>query len=157
LAQLHAVLQIVMNWEDCHLHEFTIGRRFYGLPDPDDFMSDRKVMHEGEVRLCDVIGRVGTQFSYLYDFGDDWEHDLLLEAIALPDEVLRYPRCVDGARQTPPEECGGPPGYQRYLEALSDSDEGPFDPEAFSVEAVNQRLVKKFRLSRPVKSRKGRA
>jgi hypothetical protein len=162
LAQLHTILQIVMNWEDYHLHEFTIGRRVYSVPDPDDDMYERKVIDERQVRLCDVVPRVGTQFLYLYDFGDSWHHDLLLEAIIMPDSTLQYPRCVAGERQTPPEDVGGIPGYQDYLEAIADPEHeehenmlgwrGPFDLEAFSADEVNSRLRKKFRSARKLKT-----
>jgi hypothetical protein len=91
----------------------------------------------------------------LYDFGDSWRHDLLLEAIVLPDPATSYPRCVIGGRRTPPEDVGGSPGYEDYLEALADPEHkehenvlrwrGPFDPEAFPLTAVNQQLQKKFR------------
>lgn len=72
LAQLHTILQIVMGWEDCHLHQFEIGRRLYSVPDPDDDMYERKVIDESRVPLGDVVPRVGTSFAYLYDFGDSW-------------------------------------------------------------------------------------
>jgi hypothetical protein len=162
LAQLHTILQIVMNWEDYHLHEFTIGRRVYSVPDPDDDMYERKVIDERQVRLCDVVPRVGTQFLYLYDFGDSWHHELLLEAIVMPDPKLQYPRCIAGERRTPPEDVGGIPGYEDYLEAITDPDHvehenmlrwrGPFDPEAFSADEVNSRLWKKFRSARKLKT-----
>ncbi|HEX4135389.1 MAG TPA: plasmid pRiA4b ORF-3 family protein [Bryobacteraceae bacterium] len=162
LAQLHTILQIVMNWGDYHLHEFTVGRHVYSVPDPDDDMYERKVIDERKERLCDVVPRVGTQFLYLYDFGDSWHHDLLLEAIIMPDSTLQYPRCVAGERQTPPEDVGGIPGYEDYLEAIADPDHeehenmlrwrGPFDPEAFSSEEVNSRLWKTFRSARKLKS-----
>lgn len=105
LAQLHCVLQIVMSWEDYHLHDFVIGRRSYSLPDPDDDLYERKVTDERRIRLRDVIAQVGTQFEYLYDFGDSWYHDLLLEAILIPEPNVQYPRCVAGERSTPPEDC----------------------------------------------------
>ena len=70
LAQLHTILQIVMGWEDYHLHQFVIGRRLYSVPDPDDDMYERKVIDERRVSLGEVVPRVGTQFAYLYDFGD---------------------------------------------------------------------------------------
>ena len=73
LAQLHTILQIVMGWEDYHLHQFVIGRRLYSVPDPDDAMYERKVIDESRVPLGEVVPRVGTQFAYLYDFGDSWE------------------------------------------------------------------------------------
>ncbi len=92
---------------------------------------------------------------YLYDFGDNWRHDLLLESILLPEPTAKYPRCTAGARQTPPEDVGGAPGYQEYLEVLADPqhDEheemlqwrGPFDPEAFSSDDISERLRKRFR------------
>jgi len=162
LAQLHTILQIVMGWEDYHLHEFTIGRRTYSVPDPDDDMYERKVIDERQVRLCDVVPRVGTRFRYLYDFGDSWHHDLLLEAILMAEATLQYPRCVAGERRTPPEDVGGTPGYEDYLEALTDREHaehenmlrwrGPFDPESFSVEKVNSRLWKRFRAARKPKT-----
>lgn len=155
LAQLHHILQIVMGWEDCHLHQFEIGRRIYSVPDPDDDLYERKVIDESRVRLREVLPRVGTQFEYLYDFGDSWRHELLLEAIVLPDPGAQYPRCLTGERRTPPEDVGGSSGYEDYLEAMADPEHeehesmlqwrGPFDPEAFSITAVNQQLQKQFR------------
>ena len=159
LAQLHRILQIVMGWEDYHLHEFAIGRQVYSVPDPDDDLYERKVIDESRVRLREVVPRgVGTRFEYLYDFGDSWRHDLLLEAIVLADLETRYPRCLAGERSAPPEDVGGSSGYEDYLEAMADPGHeehenvlqwrGPFDPEAFSPTAVNQQLQKKFRPAR---------
>ena len=98
---------------------------------------------------------MGTQFQYLYDFGDSWRHDLLLEAILLPEALAQYPTCIAGERRTPPEDVGGTPGYEEYLAALADPEHeehdnmlewrGPFDPETFSPAQVNQGLQKRFR------------
>ena len=85
LAQLHTVLQIVMDWEDYHLHQFSIGKRIYSVPDPEDDLYERTVIDESRERLSDVVPRVGTTFTYLYDFGDNWRHDLLLEAIMMSE------------------------------------------------------------------------
>ena len=158
LAQLHEILQVVMNWQDYHLHEFTIGRCLFSVPNPDDDMYERKVVDERRQRLCQVVTQVGTQFVYLYDFGDCWRHDLLLEAILLPEPVAQYPRCIAGERQTPPEDVGGTLGYEEYLEALADPQHdahedmlqwrGPFDPAAFPLDAVNEQLRKRSRASR---------
>ena len=155
LAQLHTILQIVMGWEDYHLHQFVIGRRLYSVPDPDDDMYERKVTDERRVLLGEVVPRVGTQFVYLYDFGDGWEHDLLLEAIMLPETATPYPTCISGKRRTPPEDVGGPHGYEEYLAVLADVEHeehdnmlrwrGPFNPGIFSPAQVNQGLQKKFR------------
>jgi len=159
LAQLHTLLQIVMDWEDYHLHDFVIGRRRYSVPDPDDDMYERKVLDEKLARLNEVVPRVGSHFEYLYDFGDSWHHDVLLEAILMPQPNVHYPRCVAGERRTPPEDVGGTLGYEDYLAAIADPANsehesmllwrGPFNPETFSTAAVNQRLQKKFRARKP--------
>ncbi|HEY6273753.1 MAG TPA: plasmid pRiA4b ORF-3 family protein [Terriglobales bacterium] len=158
LAQLHRMLQIVMGWEDCHLHQFEIGRRIYSVPDPDDDLYERKVIDERRVRLWEVAPRVGTQFEYLYDFGDSWRHDLVLEAIALPNPGTEYPHCLAGKRRTPPEDVGGSSGYEDYLKAMADPEHeehesmlqwrGPFDPEEFALPVANQQLHGKFRSAR---------
>jgi hypothetical protein len=135
---------MAMGWEDYHLHEFRMGRKIYGMPDLDD---EREIMDVKQTRIHDVIQRVGTEFEYRYDFGDDWEHDLLLEAILLPDPDTSYPRCIGGERNGPPEDVGGSGGYENYLAALADPEHeeqedmlawrGPFDPEAFSLAGIN--------------------
>jgi pRiA4b ORF-3-like protein len=154
LGQLHEILQIVIGWEDCHLHEFMIGRRLYSIPDVDDDLNERTVIDERRQRLLNVLPRVGTAFEYLYDFGDSWHHDLLLEAILLPDSGQQYPRCVVGERRCPPEDVGGPVGFDEYLKALADPEDeehenwlrwrGPFDPDAFSLNQINRLLQKRF-------------
>jgi Plasmid pRiA4b ORF-3-like protein len=151
LAQLHRILQIVMGWEDCHLHEFVIGGHTYSVPHPNDELNERT---ERKVRLREVVSGVGTMFEYEYDLGDDWHHDLLLEAVVEPEPRSLYPRCLAGEHSTPPEDIGGPPGYEDYLRAIADPAHeehvdmlrwrGPFDPEAFSIDPVNQQLRKKF-------------
>jgi hypothetical protein len=155
LSQLHEILQIVMGWEDCHLHEFRIGRRLYSIPDADDDLYERKVIDERQQELLILLPRVGTSFQYLYDFGDSWHHDLLLEAILLPDSAQQYPRCVTGERRCPPEDVGGSSGFEEYLQALADPKHeehenwlrwrGPFDPDAFSLTDIDQQLRKRFK------------
>lgn len=155
LAQLHRVLQMVMGWENYHLHEFRIGRKIYGMPDLDD---ERKVFDVKRTRVREVVQRVGAEFEYAYDFGDGWEHDVLLEGIFQPDPDTSYPRCIAGERNCPPEDVGGSGGYENYLAALVDPEHeehedmtawrGPFDPEAFSLPAINQQLQKKFHPTR---------
>ncbi len=154
LAQLHRILQIVMGWEDCHLHQFVIGGRNYSVPDPEDELYERKVIDERGVRLQKVVSGVGTKFEYEYDFGDGWHHELFLEAIVKVEPGAEYPRCLAGERSAPPEDVGGPPGYEHYLRALGDTVHeeheellgwrGPFDPNSFSLDAVNERLRQEF-------------
>ena len=93
-----------MEWEDYHLHEFVIGRRLYSVPDPDDDMYERKVIDESRVPLGQVVPRVGTQFAYLYDFGDSWGHDLMLEAILLPETDTRNIRRASAANAARPQK-----------------------------------------------------
>jgi len=157
LAQLHRVLQTVMGWENCHLHEFRIGRKTYGEPDPDD---ERKIIDDKPTKIHAVLQGVGAELEYVYDLGDYWQHDLLLEAILQPTPDATYPRCIAGGRSCPPEDVGGSGGYETYLAAMADPEHeehedmmawrGPFTPEEFSVEKVNRELEKKFH---PVRKR----
>ncbi len=155
LAQLHGVLQCVISWEDYHLHEFTINGRRYGVPNEEDVLLERPVQDERKMPLCRVLPRMGHSFLYLYDFGDGWRHDLLVEAIVPADPSVRYPVCVAGKRRGPPEDCGGMGGYERFLEAIRnplhkehramlDWIGDPFDPERFSLEEINVSLKRSF-------------
>lgn len=101
-----------------------------------------------------MAGEGGTPI-YEYDFGDGWDHELKIEKIVPADLTAHYPRCTAGSRACPPEDCGGPPGYERLLEALRDPKHedheqmrewigGEFDPEAFDLDEVN-RVLKRAR------------
>mgnify|MGYP001557973450 CR=1 FL=1 len=147
LGKLHDVIQIAMGWTDSHLHAYRIGSATYGTPNP-DFPDDTQ--SERNVRLDQVAGE-GDTLIYEYDFGDGWEHTLKVEKIAPADPTAHYPRCTAGSRACPPEDCGGPPGYEHLLEALRDPKHedheqmrewigGEFDPEAFDLGEVNQGL-----------------
>ena len=152
LHQLHRVLQAAMGWEDYHLYEFRIGRAKYRDPHPEN---ELKILNAKRTRICNVLAGVGAKFEYIYDFGDNWHHEFVLEAILPPSPDTLYPRCVAGERSGPPEDAGGAHGYENYLEAMADPNHeqhedmmawrGPFDPEAFSIEKVNKQLEKKFR------------
>jgi hypothetical protein len=155
LPRLHRVIQIVMGWEDYHLHEFRVCDQRYEVPDPESLDDGAQSLDERRVKLNAIGHEVGMEFSYLYDFGDGWEHLLRLEAILPGNAEVQYPRCLDGARSGPPEDAGGPPGYEDYLEALADPHHerheellgwrGPFDPEKFDLKAINQKLARSFR------------
>src|SRR3954469_19256768 len=153
LAQLHTVLQITMGWENCHLHEFRVGRKRFGVPDPDArMMGDDDTINEKKVRISDLLPRTGAKAEYTYDFGDGWEHSIVLEKVLSLESVSSYPVCTDGKRHAPPEDCGGIGGYYNFLEAIHDPQHeqhdsllewigGSFKPEAFSMEEVNGRLA----------------
>jgi hypothetical protein len=114
VAQLHAVMQTVMGWEDLHLHQFRIHGKAYGVS------RDGGILFEDDprqVRLADFKLRKGERFIYEYDMGDVWQHDIRLEQTFPLDPRKRYPVCTDGAGDCPPEDCGGPWGYRQLLEA----------------------------------------
>jgi hypothetical protein len=150
LLKLHDILQIVMGWEDYHLHMFTIEGSRYGDPADDEY-GELGTIDGGSYKLNQVIHRDGQRLSYEYDFGDSWNHSLLVEKILPPQEGVRYPLCLKGKRACPPEDVGGVWGYENFLEAIRspDHDEheeyliwigGEFDPEAFDLEEVNTQL-----------------
>ena len=153
LAQLHDVLQVAMGWQDGHLHEFSAGGRRFGPPDPQDqFMAD-DVGDERKVRVFDLFGRTGAKALYTYDFGDTWEHSIVLEKRLPAAPNMIYPICTDGQLACPPEDCGGIPGFYDLLGALRDPTHeehqelrdwvgGDYDPEVFSIEAVNRILTR---------------
>jgi hypothetical protein len=150
LGDLHFVIQAAMGWQDSHLHQFDVDGTSYGPVVSGDLDTEGE---EG-VLLSQVIpGPRKVRFVYEYDFGDSWEHEVLFETAVEPEPKLRYPRCIDGARACPPEDCGGVWGYADFLEAMADPKHenhrdmkewigGRFDPEKFSAEAVNKRLRK---------------
>jgi len=144
LGKLHDLLQVIMGWTDSHLHQFVSKGIYYGQPDPEFPRQD-----EGKVHLRDVLRKPKDRLMYEYDFGDSWDHDLVLERVLPHEARARYPLIVAGKRACPPEDCGGIPGYYRLLEALANSADpehqellewvgGSFDPEAFDVGTLNR-------------------
>jgi len=150
LAKLHSVLQVVMGWTNSHLHHFRIGKIYYGEPDP-DFGGD--TVNEKSVKLSQLPLREKRKFIYEYDFGDSWEHEILIEKILPASEGEKAPVCLKGSRACPPEDIGGVWGYAEFLKAVDDPQHpehedmmewigGQFDPEAFDLDEVNQYLKK---------------
>jgi hypothetical protein len=150
LDMLHRVIQIALGWTDSHLHRFTVAGTRYGMPD-DDFPDTAPTIDEKHMTLAGCVGSSVKRFSYMYDFGDDWEHDVTVESILEAEPSLHYPVCVDGANACPPEDVGGPSGYVEFLEAISDPRHpehramldwhaGSFDPRAIDLQAINKRL-----------------
>ncbi|MGC2184259.1 MAG: plasmid pRiA4b ORF-3 family protein, partial [Terriglobales bacterium] len=111
------------------------------------------IIDENRTRLGDVICAPGTRLLYEYDFGDGWQHELLLEEVLLGDESFRQ-ICVAGERNCPPEDCGGPPGFAELLTALQDSSHPEHDslsewvgenfvPEYFAADEINRKLSRR--------------
>jgi hypothetical protein len=106
-----------MDWQDHHLHEFTVGGPPYGDPDLDE---ENRVLDERTVHLRDLGLASGAHFEYAYDFGDNWQHVLEFEDEVSPAAGAAHPVCVGGECSAPPEDVGGVSGYQELLEALAD-------------------------------------
>ncbi len=157
LAQLHAIVQIVMGWTNSHLHQFIVDGTYYGVPHPDYVGVE---MHdERQVKLSQIAGEPGDAFRYEYDFGDGWLHILEVEDVRDPEAGQTYPRCIEGKRACPLEDVGGLWGYYNFLEAIRDPDHpehedylewygSDFDPEAFDPGEVNADLRKWERTGR---------
>lgn len=146
--KLHLIVQAVMGWDNYHLFMFTIDGIEYGEPSPDDF---RPVKSARRAKLFQVIRQARQRFLYEYDFGDGWGHDIKVEKVLDPTADTRYPICLAGQRACPPEDCGGPWGYEELLSVIRNPKHeehestmewlgGEFDPEEFDLEGVNQAL-----------------
>ena len=107
LGEFHEVLQVVMGWDDSHLHQFIVAGEYDGPSDPEDLDWGMETQDEEEISLSQVpkTGRK-IRFTYVYDFGDSWDHEIVLERTLEPEPKVVYPRCVDGARACPPEDVG---------------------------------------------------
>ncbi|HEX9731272.1 MAG TPA: plasmid pRiA4b ORF-3 family protein [Thermoanaerobaculia bacterium] len=147
---LHCAIQDAMPWEDRHLHEFQFPAgdddARIGIPN-DDYPGEEKVLPSWETPLREWFVATSNQCRYHYDFGDDWIHTVTLESRRPAEPGGRYPRCTAGERRCPPEDVGGPFGYQHFLEAMLDpghEDHAQFrdwigmdwDPERFSPDEV---------------------
>jgi pRiA4b ORF-3-like protein len=149
LRRLHDVIQEAMGWTQSHLYLFTVGGVEFGEPDPGGFIEYRSAR---AASLQKVAPAVGATFRYTYDFGDDWEHRIVVEKVLPPEPGAIYPRCLAGRRACPPEDVGGVWGYAEFLDAIHDPKHPehetmtewigePFDPAAFDLQAVNERLA----------------
>ena len=157
LEKLNHVIQGAMGWMNSHLHEFEVGGMVYTDP---EFELDVEHEDEAKVRLQDLVRRLPTVLLYQYDFGDSWSHVVLVEGHWLgEEEVSDLPRCVGGAEACPPEDVGGVPGYQHFLEAVQDPEHEEyesmrtwvgeeFDPRAFDLKEADGRLKAVRRRSR---------
>jgi hypothetical protein len=124
LDQLHESIQAAFGWWNFHLHEFEVEGTRYGIPDPDSDYGP-PTQDERRTRL-DTIANPGSSFHYTYDFGDSWEHKIVVEKVLDASSVTTVPACIDGRRACPPEDCGGTWGYRDLLAILAD----PTHPQA---------------------------
>lgn len=186
LGDLHAVLQVAMGWGEEHLHMFSfktglarqqreeIIRQMmksgrwddralresvdYGQADGEMRVDDTE--DEDGVTLAEVAPTEKMKFVYEYDFGDSWDHEILVEKIGEAEAGVKYPRCTKGAGRGPEEDCGGVWGWAELVEIMANPKDPEyaerrewlglkrgekFDPEAFDVEAVNRELERLLR------------
>jgi hypothetical protein len=150
LDQLHGVIQVAMGWSDYHMHVFSTDAGDYGVLDPElGFLDERRTT------LSRLLIEPGGRIRYTYDFGDAWDHEIMLEKVLSAHPEQLYPTCIAGKGACPPEDCGGVWGYARLREVLADpSDEEHasmlewlelesacgFDAAAFEIDAVNDVL-----------------
>ena len=152
LPKLHQVFQAALGWTNSHLHEFVIGGVRYGEPDP-DFDDELEHVDERGVKLHNALGIDARCFDYVYDFGDDWHHVVLVEDQHIDAKRRTSIRCIDGENACPPEDVGGAFRYEEFLTAVGDPSHeehetyrewsgGRFDPRRFDLDAANRALGK---------------
>jgi hypothetical protein len=147
LYKLQRIMQMVMGWENAHLHEFVINGTSYGQSHPEYGL---EMKTERRARLDELVPEENMDFIYKYNLDEEWEHHLLVEEIISRTPKVHYPQCVEGDRACPPEDCGGILGYKDLLEIIKNPEDpeyeetiqwlGAFDPTAFDLEEVNQKL-----------------
>jgi hypothetical protein len=160
LCCLHDAFQPVMGWTDSHLHQYEKDGKYWGVPETDEF-GDLELKDESKVAISKLLKAEGESMVYVYDFGDDWRHEVVLEKIVASESTSK-PVCLAGERHRPPEDVGGPHGYQEFLEVIFQPKHeefdhfrgwagGKFHAEEFDLKAVNKILE---RMRWPVKHRR---
>jgi len=148
-------LLLAMGWKNSHLHEFVIGGKHYGMmtEEAEDMLDEMPMEDETKYGLKDLSEKHLKKFVFLYDFGDGWQHDVVFEGVFQPEPRVFYPGCIDGARNCPPEDCGGTGGYRELAEKLKKPDDeeyeeliewlgGKYDTEFFDLSVINSTLKK---------------
>ena len=149
MAKLADMLIAGMGWTNSHLHAFRVGEKRYGM-NFDEYPEGE--IDEKSVTVLQSL-RDERRFTFDYDFGDSWEHDVVIEELTWSFFGLKYAVCIDGANACPPEDVGGVYGYANFLEAINDPEheefddytawiDGPFDPAEFNLGEVNAVLQK---------------
>jgi hypothetical protein len=154
LKGLHEVIQAAFGWGDCHLYAFHIGAKRYGIPDPPwPYVHEKGMLRAKSVRLGAIVGRGIDRFDYVYDFGDEWRHTVVVESTAVGEPDIDYPHFVAGARRGPPEDVGGPFGFFDFLQAVADPHHprhhsvierhgGPYDPDDIDLPGIQADLAR---------------
>jgi len=149
--QLHEILQIVMGWQDSHLHEFRAGKLILGVKDVNELDERENLQDEDNWSLQDLLDTGVSELEYVYDFGDNWVHRIVLEPATRSRVPGPSPLCLAGENARPPEDVGGPHGYVEFLKAIADPAHeehesylrwigGVWDPKGFDLNRVNRDL-----------------
>ncbi len=150
--ELHCAITDSFGWLDYHLHEFLLKQpdavepEHIGIPD-DEGVVDYDVLPGWKIPIAFYISADTPPIVYHYDFGDDWKHAVIVERILLRESGVTYPRCIAGDRACPPEDVGGPHGYERFLKSIRNPDDpehddylrwcgGWFEPEWFDLALI---------------------
>lgn len=153
--QLHYIIQFAMGWTNSHLHQFIVGRDeiYIGIPHEDDWV---EMADSRKTKLMKYLSHPKDKVEYEYDFGDSWEHEVLVKKVLPKVTGMSYPVCTDGKGACPPEDCGGVWGYADLLEKIK-SPKDPeheemlewlgddFDPEHFDLEETNKNCFINFK------------
>lgn len=145
LDKLHEHIQTAMGWTNSHLHHFRVEEQLYGDPElMQENFEDMDYKDSTATKLSEIVPRTAKRFRFLYeyDFGDSWQHEVLLEGVLGAEPKAKYPLCLDGTRACPPEDCGGVWGYTDFVAAIQNPEDerheellewvgGSFDPEKF--------------------------
>jgi hypothetical protein len=160
LCCLHSAFQVVMGWKDNHLHEFEKDGKRWGIVQLYED-EDLDVTDDGDVKLAQVLETEGDSMIYVYDFGDNWQHEVVLEKSLSAEGAADRPVCLGGERRCPPEDVGGVSGYAELLEVIVDptheeyghyvSWAGGHFLDEFDPKAANNRLA---RMRWPVRHRR---
>ena len=154
LSAFHTIIQLAMGWTNSHLHQFIHDQNYYSVKmQDDDFWDDYDNIDYKGIKISGLLSEEGERIIYEYDFGDGWEHNITLEKILPVDNEAKYPVCIAGKMNCPPEDCGGIWGYYRMLEALKNPEDeeyedygewlgDDFDPAYFDKEEINRKLAK---------------
>jgi len=148
LYDLHKIIQVAMGWTSSHLHLFNIDGKDYSIPSEEDW---KPVIDERKYCIAEIARTEQCKFIYEYDFGNGWEHEIIVEKILPVDPSAKYPYCLNGKRACPPEDVGGIGGFEGFMEKMRDPTHeehdryiewwgGEYNPEAFDLEEVNQML-----------------
>ena len=145
--ELHAAVQIAFGWENSHMHIFEIGDDRIGMSEFDEFEDDHTI-EERNIRLFQTGLNEKDKFEYIYDFGDHWVHEIQLTKI-LESKKTFYPKCIKGAMNRPPEDCGGIHGFEDFKEIMGNRKHpefkemktwygGMYDEELFLKDQINE-------------------